>query len=511
MLKINKIPLNFEFKRPFKFKKENSPLRVWKFAVETQIRLNFQENKQDVGIWMKNEISTLGPAFIKLGQFVSTRSTLFGKEISNEISKLQDDITQIDYHIIKESLELSLNKPLDEVFSVFDPISIGSASIGQVHKAILKSNGKEVAIKIQKPNIALLIRQDLETLRNMTNILTFFGSPRAIEFNNILDEYDRFLSTELDYIKELNNMVKFYDIIRDLPVRIPRVYRSLSSHNVLVMEYIPSIKITNRELLNKNNIDTVMIADTLINVFLNQIIKKGIVHCDPHPGNIGVLSDGKTIVLYDFGNVIEFSDKFKENLSQLVFSVVQRDVNEFVDLLIQLEILMIDDESEIAEIKSFFQYFFRYLETLDFSKLKASVVQNDIQGKFQQNLRINPDFMSLFRVFSLLDGTCSKLNSNFSYIKALQPFNQELMNDITFLDFRARKDLQKLTSYSRTLQNTDTNMIKVQNKVKVIGQEFQQTQIFIALALCIEHRNDILPWLLLMSSCVAWKIKQDRK
>jgi predicted unusual protein kinase regulating ubiquinone biosynthesis (AarF/ABC1/UbiB family) len=487
-----------------------SPLRVWKFVIDLQLKLTFDKNKEQIGIWMKEEITQLGPAFIKLGQFISTRQGIFGKEISKELSKLQDDITQIPAEIIRETLSLSLGLPVDQIFASFTDECIGSASIGQVHRASLltKSRGiEQVAVKVQKPNIAELIHQDLDTMRNMVQAAIFIGNPRASEFNNILAEYERFLSAELDYSKELDNMVLFYAITKDLPVRIPRVYRSLSRQNIIVMEYLPSIKLTDSDTLAKNNIDTVATANILINVFLNQIIKKGVVHCDPHPGNLGILEDGKTLVLYDFGNIIQFSQNFKDNLSQLIFSVVQKDVNEFVDLLIQLEIIIIYDEAEIAEIKSFFVYFFKYLDTLDFSSLKASIVQDEIQTQFQENLRINPDFMSLFRVFSLLDGTCLKLDPNFSYITALDPYNQELLRDISFIDFRARKDLQKLTSYSRTIQTTDTNIIKMQRRVKIIGEEFQQTQIFIAFILCIEHRQDILPIILFFVSYVVWRFK----
>jgi predicted unusual protein kinase regulating ubiquinone biosynthesis (AarF/ABC1/UbiB family) len=490
-----------------------SPLRVWKFAAEVLIRLTYYKDKAAVGKWMKEEIANLGPAFIKLGQFISTRQGIFGKEISKELAKLQDDITQVPVEVIKDSIAKSLGRPIEEVFISINEC-IGSASIGQVHRAQLKTGSNQaileprnVAIKVQKPNVAQLVFEDLETMRNMVQFAIIIGNPRAAEFNNILTEYERFLSAELDYSKELDQMVAFYNCVKDLPVRIPRVYRSLSSKTVIVMEYLPSIKITDTVTLASKNIDSVEIANTLINVFLTQIIKKGMVHCDPHPGNIGVLEDGKTLVLYDFGNVITFSQNFKDNLSQLIFSVVQKDVNEFVELLVQLEILIIYDDGEIAEIKSFFVYFFKYLDTLDFSSLKASIVQDEIQTQFQENLRINPDFMSLFRVFSLLDGTCLKLDPNFSYITALEPYNQELLRDISFIDFRARKDLQKLTSYSRTIQSTDTNIIKMQRRMKIISDEFQQTQIFIAFVLCLEHREDILPWIMLVASYAGWRLK----
>lgn len=485
------------------FENKNSPLRIWKFATAVQLKLAFEKDKKEIGKWMKNEISHLGPAFIKLGQFVSTRQSILGKEISKELSYLQDDITPVDSDIIKQIIEKSLNRPLDEVFEVFEDTCIGSASIGQVHRAQLK-NKSMVAIKVQKPNIAQLIRNDLETMRNLVQFFNFIGNPRASEFNNILMEYERYLTAELDYTNEIDKMVLFYNIMKDQPVQIPRVYRKLCSPSIIVMEYVPSIKITDVVKLQENNIDTVSLANILINVFLVQIIKIGVVHCDPHPGNIGVLEDGKTLVLYDFGNVVNFSDEFKASFSQLIFSVVQKDVNEFVDLLIKLNIISVNDDNEIEEIKSFFVYFFNYLETLDFTKLKASIIQDDIQGKFQENLQVNPDFMSLFRVFSLLDGTCSKLDPNFNYINVLDPYNRELLQDINFIDTRARKDLQKMTSYTRTIESTYTASVKTQRKMKNMQDEFQQVKILIALLTVIENVDNLIPVSIFMAVYYAY-------
>jgi len=477
---------------------KTSPLRVWKFAAAVQYKLAFEPDKQKIGIWMKDEISNLGPAFIKLGQFISTRQSVFGKDISKELSYLQDDIRPVDSAIIRETIEQSLARPIADIFESFEDTCIGSASIGQVHRAQLK-NKSMVAIKVQKPNIAQLIREDLETMRNMVTFFSITGNPRAAEFNNILIEYERFLSAELDYTNEINQMVYFYNATKDQPVQIPRVYRNLSSPSIIVMEYVPSIKITDVASLQQYGIDKVSLANLLINVFLVQIIKKGIVHADPHPGNIGVLEDGKTLVLYDFGNVVRFTDEFKASFSQLIFSVVQKDVNEFVDLLIKLDILSVYDDNEVEEIKSFFVYFFNYLETLDFTKLKSSIIQDDIQGKFQENLRVNPDFMSLFRVFSLLDGTCSKLDPNFSYINVLTPYNQELLQDINFIDSRARKDLQKMTSYTRTIESTYTTSVKTQRKMKNMQDEFQQVKILIALLTVIENVDNLVPVSLFMT------------
>ena len=123
--------------------RRTSPLRVWKFAAEVQLKLYFEKDKQKIGQWMKEEIGNLGPAFIKLGQFISTRQAVFGKEISKELSKLQDDITPVESNIIKTSIEKSLGMSITDVFASFDDNCLGSASIGQVHRAVLKDKNNK--------------------------------------------------------------------------------------------------------------------------------------------------------------------------------------------------------------------------------------------------------------------------------------------------------------------------------------------------------------------------------
>lgn len=468
---------------------ETSPVRVWKFIAEAQFRILFQQDKTAVGVWIKNEVGALGPAFVKLGQFVSTRQDLFGKEITDQLVLLQDDINPVEFSKIAECIEVELGRPIGDVFAHIDPTYIGTASIGQVHRGKLKISGKDVVIKVQKPLIDENVRDNIETLKNISWFIGFTGmnSARASEFDQIIAQYEQFLSAELDYERELNNMVLFHQQLKGLPVRVPRVYRAISTRRVLVMEYVPSIKITDVDTMTVMGFDKSYICDTLVKVFLAQIIDRGIVHNDTQQGNLGVLNDGKTIVLYDFGNVIRFSSEFKESISLLVFAIVQKDVDEFVDMMVRLGILYVADDSELLEVKTFFSYFFKYLDGLDMNALKKSIVQSDMEGKFQENLSINPDFLSLFRVFSLLDGTIARLDPTYSYTEAMRPYAQNVMSDSTFWDTRARKDILKLTTYPRAIDNADANIVRVQTKVTSMSRDMQSMQAYIMLAIVFEH------------------------
>jgi predicted unusual protein kinase regulating ubiquinone biosynthesis (AarF/ABC1/UbiB family) len=455
-------------------KPRNTPLRIVRFIGEARLRFVFQKDKGRVGQWLKTEMTSLGPAFIKLGQFLSTRTDIFEKEIVAELSKLQDDIHPEPYEDIVRIIDTSLGTRSNEIFQHIDPTPMASASIGQVHKARLKNTNKDVVIKIQKPHVAQQIRNDLATLRNIARLAVGMQSPRATEINNILGEYERFLSAELDYTQELAHMKRFSEILDESEVIVPAVYEDLSFNNMLVMEYVPSIKISDISQLNKRGYDLTVVADTLVNVFLHMIIKHGYVHCDPHPGNIGVsLDDESTIVLYDFGNVIELSQEFRSQLNNMIFAIYQKDVDEFVELLIRLNILQVASEGDVLDVKAFFSSFFVYLESLDFQALKQSVTSSSSAGA-GASFKINPDFLSLFRVFSLLDGTCARLDPKFNYITALTPFVENIMMDFSFFDYRARKDLQKLQNYPRIITNTDQNLARLDKRMRELtdDQEF---------------------------------------
>lgn len=473
------------------------PLKVFKFIGESQIRYNLQ-NKKVFGKWIKNELNNLGPAFIKFGQFLSTRQDLFDKEIILELQKLQDDITPIPFDDIELILNSHYNKSYKEIFSFVDPIPIATASIGQVHLAKINfektDKHVDVVIKFQKPNITSQIKEDFETINSLLNSLKIFNNPALNEFDNLIKQFENFILKELNYQNEIQHMINFRQLFKntELPVKIPLVIKSLSSSTIIVMEYIPSIKITNITELNKINADTKLIANNLIEIFLYQMINLGYVHCDPHPGNLGVFEDGKTIVLYDYGNCIEFNKKFKKNLNQLIFCIYQKDVNEFVELMINMEILIIQNEIEIIEVKSFFGYFFKYLENLDFSSLQNNIVTDDISNGFKANLRINPDFLSLFRIFTLIDGTCSLLDNNFNYITSIEPYSQTLMNDVDFFNYRAQKDFSKIRSYPAIMQNNENNIIKIQKKISNVNKDINTTQIVALLFILFNNNAEIL-------------------
>lgn len=475
-----------------RWKSKNTPVRIWKMVSTLQLKLITKQNMADTGKWLKNELTELGPAFIKMGQFVSTRSDVLPKEINEELKLLQDSITSIPYEDIQGVLHEEYGSLYDSIFLRFDTTPIASASIGQVHRAILKKGKTPVVVKIQKPYIDEQIRSDLVILKNVCRFFKLFNAPRAGEFENILQQYEDFLTGELDYLTEQSHMLLFKENLEpNMPVIIPKPYSEYTTKRVLVMQDVPSIKIT-EFLKNPDNLvlkSGEQLADELMDLFLYQIIMNGVVHCDPHPGNIGVDELGR-LVLYDFGNVTYLGENFKSKVQQLIVAVYQKDVDEFLDLLISMKILQISEPMELLELKGFFVYILDYLESVDFQKLRNSILDNKMLQQSQIKVKIEPQFLSLFRVFSLLDGTCLALNPSFSYFPVLQPYFQDVLRDFEFIDYRIRKDVQKITSFPKMLQNTDNNILQINRRMEYMNDHTRKLRTLMIMFVVLDNVDD---------------------
>lgn len=499
---------------------KNTPLRIARFFIEAQVRGRFvqADKPAEFGAWMRKEMMSLGPAYIKLGQALSTRTDLLDKSIIAELSRLQDNNDPAPFADIRDIVESSLGRPLATVFSEFSEAPLASASIGQVHRARLREGGAEVAVKAIKPNVARQIRDDLAIIKRLNDVFVRLGFARAAETESFISQYETYLSAELDYNKERANMERFRESMEDMPVIVPRVYAEHSTESVLTMEYVPGIKITDLEALRARGYDTTLIAENLVSIFLTSIIRHGFSHGDAHPGNIAVSYDGDdTIILYDFAVMVSLSKEFRGELSNMIVAMYQRDATELVEVLMRLNVLQVSGDAELADVIQFFNAFLGYLDTLDINALRQNIVAQAEAGSevpgasgggglsgpggagaggassaagaagADTRLRINPDFLGIIRVFSLLDGTCGKLDKNFSYINALSPFVESIMMSPTFYDYRAKRDIQKLQRYPRIIQATDQNVARLDRRVKNMSANQSTVQYLIVAAMVLQN------------------------
>ena len=491
--------------------------RIWRFVAEFQGRNAYQKDRRALGSWMREEMMGLGPAFIKMGQFMSTRTDVFGADVTAELARLQDDSTPVPYAAIKAVIERELQRPCGDLFDTIEEVPIATASIGQVHRAHMRmrrGGARGVVIKVQKPDVAQDIQADLATLRAISRVFARLGARGASETETLLDQYDQFLTSELDYRRELSSMQRFREMFADTPnLRIPQAYASVSTERLLVMEDVPAIKITDVEKLRASSVDVAPLARVLVDAFLAQIIKHGVVHCDPHPGNIGVLPTlpTPTLVVYDFGNVVTLDPEFQAQINNIVVAVYQRDVDEFLDLLMKLRIVQVSDPIEALEIKAFFLFFFDYLQTVDFGKMRESIMSNDALRQATARFRVDNTFLALFRVFSLMDGTATLLDPDFNYIDALAPYRASVLQDGGFIQYRASKDLSKMNVWSSAgpLRSSEQNMLSIHRRVRTIDDRARIFRSVCCALIVLEHADD-LRRMALVAPLAAWTLWQDR-
>ena len=237
----------------------------------------------DAATFIRDGLLRLGPTFVKLGQVISTRTDVLPTEYTNILKTLQDDVPGFSGKRAKEIVSEELGKPCDQVFKDFSPEPLAAASLGQVHTATYK--GKKVAIKVQRAGLKELFDVDLKNLKKLAELLDKFdpksdGADR--DWVSIYEESERLLYLEIDYINEASNCERFARDFSDIEwVRVPEVYRDVSTPRVLTMEFVESLKLTDMEKIDSLGLDRELLAQRTADAFLRQIVETGYFHCDP--------------------------------------------------------------------------------------------------------------------------------------------------------------------------------------------------------------------------------------
>lgn len=291
---------------------------------------------------------TLGPVYIKLGQWLSSRADILPHPYLEELAKLQDDVPAAPFEYVRPVLEENLG-PLDETFESIDKTPISGASLGQVYRA--QFSGRQVAVKVKRPGIEGLVDRDLRVIRKILPLALRFVDPNLRHSAKaMLSQFVETISEEMDYVVELDNLKR---IKRDMEksgrdVVVPSVIDDLSSKDVLTMEYVPGIKVTNIKSLEEKGIDRQKLVVDVHKVFFTMLLKHSVFHADPHPGNISVADDGR-LILYDYGMVGRLDDETRIRLVRLYLALVEKDPTRTVTAMDDLGMLVPDSNREVIE------------------------------------------------------------------------------------------------------------------------------------------------------------------
>jgi predicted unusual protein kinase regulating ubiquinone biosynthesis (AarF/ABC1/UbiB family) len=402
---------------PGKVKHTKRKYKTWKFATEFLIRKNVTKDQAELGRWTRDRLVDLGPTFIKLGQIASARSDLYPPEFIKQLETLQDDVPPIND--VMSCIDVSK-------FEKFDPVPYKSASIGQVHKARLL-DGTDVVVKVKRPGIYEIMKEDTDTIMKIVDFLEKIGVDTGTSTNYVLKESVEYLLAETDYMRETNDAIMFKRAMREVDwIRVPGVYKSMCTNEMIVMEYVYSTKLTE---IPDPNVNRKKICEALINSYLIQTMEKGFFHADPHPGNLGFSEDGK-LVFYDFGLVIPLSKELTDGFKDLFVCIVDRDTKGIVEILIKLGVIT-PTTTDLGDIELFFKTTLNYLETLDGKSVKDDILNDDILISLAQKkpFIIPTSFVYLAKAFSTIEGTCVALDPMFTYYEYLEPMLQETVEE----------------------------------------------------------------------------------
>lgn len=286
---------------------------------------------------LRKIIEELGPTFVKLGQVISMRQDILPVEYCEELTKLRTDVNPMDFGEVEAVITEEYGKPLSDVFLEIDSRPLGSASIAQVHRAVLK-DGSDVVVKVQRPGIREIMGRDIALLERASSLLKLAGGTgNAIDFKMVLEEMWFTAQQEMDFMMEANNMDKFAELNEGIAyIASPKINHMYTTSKVLVMEYISGIQIDDIDALKIAGYDLKEISQKLAENYIKQIIDDGFFQADPHPGNL-YIRDGK-IVWIDLGMMGTLTNRDKELFRQAIAAVASQNVAQMKEVVLALAV-----------------------------------------------------------------------------------------------------------------------------------------------------------------------------
>lgn len=368
----------------------------------------------------------LGPTFVKLCQVLSNRPDIIPDGLIAEFEKLQSNVPPFPTKKAIATIEKETGKNISEIFSFFEETPLGSASIGQVHRARLVS-GEEVVVKIQRPGVRKQIESDLQIIKDIVSFGdNYFKKQGVLNAMDIVESFEKIMQKELLYLTEARAMEQFRNFYKDnYSFYVPKPYKELSTEKVLVIEFVSGCKITNVTQLREWGLEPTEIAEAGMDVYLTQIFEFGYFHADPHPGNIIIQENGR-IVLIDFGMVGKMMDQDKYAFAGVFIAMANSDAKQ---MAIQLRALSIEHdirdmrrlELDLNDIIEDFAY-------LDVDESSIADISNRLQSIMYKNKMVVPGGVFLiFRALAILEGIGKTIHPHFNTMEKVKPFGRKLI------------------------------------------------------------------------------------
>ena len=388
--------------------------------------------------WLKDQFVALGPTFIKIGQTLSTRVDLLPLTYVDEFAVLQDKIPPFDTRLARRFIEEELGRPVEALFRDFPAAPMAAASLGQVYRTWLVATGEEVAVKVQRPDLLEIFAVDLSVLRSMAGWAERRVAWLAdVQLVDILDEFDRKLHEEIDYLREADNADRFRANFEGFPgVAVARMYRDYSSRRVLTMEFMHGAKVTNVADLRAMGIDPPALVKHAVNVNLKQLLEDGFYHADLHPGNILVDRD-KRLILLDFGLVGEIPRQMRAQMVEAFLHVVDNDIDGLMQDLVLLG--FIRPGQDPTPLKPTLQWVIESSQApLDKRPTFKEMTDPLAAIFYRYHLRVPVSFSFIIRTLISLEGIGLSLDPTFHSFDVAIPYAAKLLLSEGGRDIRDR-------------------------------------------------------------------------
>ena len=431
------------------------------------------KNERRRAVQLRELLTKLGPAYIKIGQALSTRPDLVPPIYLEELTRLQDQLPAFPNEIAYQFIEEELGAPPSKIYAEISPQPIAAASLGQVYQGRLKT-GEEVAIKVQRPDLRERITIDLYILRKLAAWVQRNVKRVRSDLVGILDELGDRIFEEMDYIHEGENAERFFELYGHMKdVYVPKIYWEYTNRRVLTMEWINGIKLTQPEKIAALGINARYLIEVGVQCSLRQLLEHGFFHADPHPGNLLATMDGKLAYL-DFGMMSEVKPAQRYGLIEAIVHVVNREFDSLAKDYVKLEFLT--PETDLTPIIPAFAKVFANAEGASVADLNIKSITDDLSAlMYEYPFRVPPYYALIIRSLVTLEGIAIYIDPNFKVLSEAYPYvAKRLLTDpanelrtslqeLLFKDGKFRWNrLENLLKNARSNQEYDLNLVVTQ-------------------------------------------------
>ncbi|MHA2788595.1 ABC1 kinase family protein [Corynebacterium sp. S7] len=364
------------------------------------------------------DLEAMGPTYIKLGQLMSTRHDILPPQYADALARLQDNVQEVPVELVHKTIREDLGGDGHEIFAEFDDKPLAAASIGQVHRARTKE-GLDVVVKVLRPTVREDVKEDMEVLMQVAKLIdTRTKIGQRLGAVEMLQQFRRSLNDELDYRKERANQDKFVELVEDYELlTVPKTYAEYSTSRVLTMDYVQGYKITELAPTTIEDIGGPAIASSLFRFYIDTLFRYGLLHADPHPGNLFITPDNHLAIL-DFGMVSRVPKQARNKLIRLLISIGEGDGDQVADVLATM--VHSTGELDVDAFRNEVGYFVSSVLSLgsDFQIGTVMVELARISGEF--GLRTPTDMTMIGKALLNLDETVQALDPNFTPVDAIK-------------------------------------------------------------------------------------------